>query len=416
MLLTPPDIAAWLISAAAILLILVRPRGISEWIWAVSGAAVLVALRLVSLPAAGAAAARGINVYLFLAGMMALSELARAEGVFDWLASGALRAAAGSKARLFWLVYGVGTVVTALLSNDATAVVLTPAVYAAIKRTNAKPLPFLYACAFVANAASFVLPISNPANLVVFANRLPRLAPWLAAFALPAAVAVVLTGALLFFCERRRLRGAFRSNGRDPQLAPPGRVALAAVLASAAVLVAAAALGKPIGIVSFALGTLATLAVALADPQAPRTVARHVTWSVIPLVAALFVIVQGLDASGALQLSRVFLLHASAAAPIAGNLLIGGVVALACNLLNNLPVGLIAGYTLGPASAAPHIASATLVAVDLSPNLSVTGSLATLLWLISLRRDGVEVTPWQFLRTGAVVLLPTLLLTMASVH
>ena len=71
---------------------------------------------------------------------------------------------------------------TIFLSNDATAVVLTPAVYAATRARGVEPLPYLFVCAFIANAASFVLPISNPANLVVFGDHMPPLVEWLAPF------------------------------------------------------------------------------------------------------------------------------------------------------------------------------------------------------------------------------------------
>ena len=118
---------------------------------------------------------KGLDVYLFLTGMMLFAELARQEGLFDWLASLAVSSAKGSPRRLFLLVYAVGTIVTVFLSNDATAVVLTPAVYAATRAAGAKPLPYLFICAYIANAASFVLPISNPANLVIFGARMPSL-------------------------------------------------------------------------------------------------------------------------------------------------------------------------------------------------------------------------------------------------
>ena len=72
---------------------------------------------------------------------------------------------------LFLLVYVTGVVITTFLSNDATAVVLTPAVYAAARTAKAEPLPLLFACALIANAASFVLPISNPANLVLYGGQ-----------------------------------------------------------------------------------------------------------------------------------------------------------------------------------------------------------------------------------------------------
>jgi len=51
----------------------------------------------------------------------------------------------GSCVRLFTLVYGVGTLVTIFMSNDATAVVLTPAILTAIRQSKVPPLPYLFA-------------------------------------------------------------------------------------------------------------------------------------------------------------------------------------------------------------------------------------------------------------------------------
>ena len=96
---------------------------------------------------------------------------------------------------------------TVLLSNDATAVVLTPAVYAATRAAKVEPLPYLFVCAFIANAASFVLPISNPANLVVFGKQMPPLSDWLRAFALPSLAAIVATYLALRLTQRRALDG-----------------------------------------------------------------------------------------------------------------------------------------------------------------------------------------------------------------
>ena len=97
--------------------------------------------------------------------------------------------------------------VTTVLSNDATAVVLTPAVYAMMKRAKGDPLPYLFACAFIANAASIVLPISNPANLVMFGNNLPPLLPWLRIFLLPASASILATYLTMRLLFRRTLQG-----------------------------------------------------------------------------------------------------------------------------------------------------------------------------------------------------------------
>src|SRR5580658_10998834 len=151
-------VAAWSIAAVATAGVIVRPFRWPEAIWAIAGAIALVTFGLLPWMDAISGVRKGLDVYLFLAGMMLIAEVARQEGLFDWLAALAVAHARGSPQRLFALVYAVGTVVTVLLSNDATAVVLTPAVYAATRAAGATPLPYLLICAFIANAASFVLP------------------------------------------------------------------------------------------------------------------------------------------------------------------------------------------------------------------------------------------------------------------
>src|SRR5947207_9821334 len=166
----------------------------------------LVALGLLPWTEAVGGILKWVDVYLFLVGMMLLAELARREGLLEWLAAHAVASARGSPLRLFTLVYAVGTVVTVFLSNDATAVVLTPAVYAAAKAAKAEPLPYLFICAFIANAASFVLPISNPANLVVFGSHMPPLLSWLAQFGVPSVISIGATYVALRLTQRRFLR------------------------------------------------------------------------------------------------------------------------------------------------------------------------------------------------------------------
>jgi arsenical pump membrane protein len=158
-----PQAIIWVVAAFATAGVIIRPFNWPEAVWAVTGAALLVLSGLLSPGDALIGIANGADVYLFLAGMMLLAEIARYEGLFDWLAAVAMTWAKGSASRLFLPIYSVGIAVTTFLSNDATAVVLTPAVAAAVKAAKAdRPLPYLLICAFVANAASFVLPISNP--------------------------------------------------------------------------------------------------------------------------------------------------------------------------------------------------------------------------------------------------------------
>jgi arsenical pump membrane protein len=412
---TPPaHLLLGLIVVVSILLMLIRPRNIPEVCWIGGGVFLLLAFRLVPLPLAGRAAAKGADVYLFLAGMMLLSELARDHGVFDWLSSVAVRSAKGSYSRLFLLVYAVGTVVTAVMSNDATAVVLTPAILVAVRKAKVEPLPYLFVCAFTANAASFVLPISNPANLVVFHNQMPPLGRWLLWFGVPSILSIVATFGVMRWIFRNQLRGAIEGPIENHLLNHHGKLALGGLAATALVLLAASALNWDLGLPTFVTAIAVTAAVSLTARRNPVPLVGEISWGTLVLVAGLFVMVDVVETIGALQLTQSGLAWAETFAPWAGALIVGFVVGFANNLVNNLPLGLIAGSTLQATHAQGLIASAVLIGVDLGPNLSITGSLATILWLIALRREKLDVSFWSFLKVGLVAMPGTLLLSLGG--
>jgi arsenical pump membrane protein len=402
----------WMIASATILLILGGPRKVPPAVWACGGAMLLVLLRQISPHEALAAVGRGTDVYLFLTGMMILAELARREGFFDWVAVHAVQAARGSPKRLFAIVYAVGTAVTIFLSNDATAVVLTPAVLAALKKARAKPLPYLLACALIANVASFVLPISNPANLVVYGSKMPALAVWFRLFALPSAVSIAATFFLLRIASGKNLEGALERDIESFPLTRGGRFAAYGIGGAAIVLTLASAFDFDLGLPTLIAAIFAAALVAMEDRQAPLGIVKHISWDVILLVAGLFVIVQGLDQAGVLAMSIAGLQKAAAQAPILGTWSAAFGVALLSNIANNLPVGLIAGNALKAATVPMAIRNAVLIGVDLGPNLSVSGSLATILWLIALRREGEDVSFWTFLRYGLLVMPAALALAV----
>ena len=409
------NLAIWLIAALSTAAVITRPGGLPEAVWATGGAVLLVILGLLPWHDALGAVGKGVDVYLFLTGMMLLSEIARREGLFDWVAAQAARRANGSAPRLFLLIYGVGTVVTAFLSNDAAAVVLTPAVMAATKAADVKdPLPYLFTCAFIANAASFILPISNPANLVLYASRTPPLPTWLAHFALPSLLAVATTYAVLRLTQRRSLAEPISTDIDQPELSTGGRIAAAGLALTAAVLLAASSFDIQLGLPTAISGALTAAAVLVAKRESPWPVVKEISWAVLPLVAGLFVLVEGLGHTGVLARLARFLHDAADHGQQATAWAAGTLIAFGSNLVNNLPAGLVAADAVTQAHPPQAVTDALLVGVDLGPNLSVTGSLATILWLTALRRDGQEVGFWQFLRIGALVMPPALLLALAG--
>ena len=399
--------ATWGICAAATGAVIARPFRLPEAIWAVAGAALLVVFGLMPVPAAVAAIGKGLDVYLFLIGMMLLSETAREQGLFDWVAATAAINAKGSSARLFLLVYATGIVTTTFLSNDATAVVLTPAVYAAARKAKAEPLPLLFACALIANAASFVLPISNPANLVLYGGKMPPLGQWFGSFALPSFAAIVVTYAALRWIERTSLAGSCESDVERTPLSAGGKAALAGIVATAGVLINMSAFNLSLGLPTCLAGLATTLGVCALAKRSPLALAGQVSWSVLALVAGLFVLVEALDRTGVIaQVAAA--LKAVAANPVQGAALSGTILAFASNLMNNLPAGLVASTAVAQVHPPRMIVDALLIGVDLGPNLSITGSLATILWLQAIRREGEDVGFWRFLKVGAVTMAPAL--------
>ena len=391
--------------------VIARPFRWPEATWAVGGALLLLVTGLIAPADAWGAVLKGSDVYLFLIGMMLLSEAAREQGVFDWLAHLAAARARGSAARLFTLVFLTGVVVTTFLSNDATAVVLTPAVYAVARQAEVKPLPLLFACALVANAASFVLPISNPANLVLYASELPRLGEWLGAFALPSVLALLATYVGLRWLFRASLGGA-TAQGEGAALEAGGRLALIGIGATATVLTAASAMGWDLGWPTFGAGLATAIAVQARVGETPLPLLRRVSWSVLLLVAGLFVMVEALAQTGLIHWLAMQLMQGAAVDPRATAAVAGGILAVGSNAINNLPAGLIAAQTIAAAHPPKLIVDALLIGVDLGPNLSITGSLATILWLIAIRREGQDVSFVQFLRVGVVTTIPALVLAI----
>jgi arsenical pump membrane protein len=403
-----------LIVGVSVALMLIRPRNIPEVYWISGGVLLLLVLRLVPLQLAGRAVVRAGDVCFFLIGMMLLSELAREHGVFEWLSAIAVRSARGSCVRLFALVYGVGTIVTIFLSNDATAVVLTPAILAAVRKAKVEPLPYLFVCAFIANAASFVLPISNPANLVVFHNDMPPLGRWLVSFGVPSVLSIVVTFVVLRWIFRTQLCASIEHDVEARPLRHDGKIVLGALAGVVIILLIASFFGKDLGLPT-CLAALAVIAIVSIKARSnPVPLFREISWTTLALVAGLFVLVDAMESIGAMRLTQRWLTGVEQLGVWTGTLVTGFAVGVANNLVNNLPLGLIAGSTVQAAHAKGLLANAVLIGVDLGPNLSITGSLATILWLIALRKEKLDVSFWSFLKVGVAAMPIALLASLAG--
>lgn len=370
------------------------------WVWPVAAALVIILLGYEPWRGAVGAVAHQWNVMLFILGLMGLSAAAQESGAFAWITDIVLAAAGGSRRRLFVLLFGLAALVTIVLSNDATAIVLTPIVYRAIAKQNGDADPFLFAGAFVANTASFGLPFSNPANVLVLPH--PHLATYVWHLGPPVLGALAINLSVFLFFFRRRLQGRY-ATVIPGHRTPRARLTLYAMCLVAPAYVIGLLLGWPIG--GIAIGGAAVCGIIAGVPFA--CLAQLVAWRIFGLLAGLFVLFDALLRAGFVvwamrSIDDVVRYGGFAVEAIA----VGGAAVLS-NVFNNLPVAVASSYLVQRAPA-EHLAYPLIAGIDVGPNLLATGSLATILWLTILRGYGVRINLLEYFALGAMVVPPTL--------
>jgi arsenical pump membrane protein len=392
-------LAASLLALALSLLVAVRrPFGLPEALFGLPLAAILVGTGIEPW-AAARSSARDIGPTLaFLALILVFGHLCAEAGVFDYLGAVAASMSRGRAPLLLGVVVAIAALVTATLTLDATVVLLTPVVLRGAGRLGVPTRPHSYACVELANAGSLLLPISNLTNLLAFSASGLSFGRFAGLMALPWLVASVLEwgGLRLFF--RTDLRGGGQSPRPWPQ---PPSYALAVVgltiagLAIASSLHLAAAWAALVGVIALAVPLL----------HNRRTSARQLIGSAslgfVGFVLALAVIVSAVSRHGVGSALTRIVPHGTSLPAL---LAIAFIAAAAANLVNNLPATLalipvVAGH--------PVAVLAVLIGVNIGPNATYVGSLATLLWR-RLLPAGEKVRFAEFHRYGLITVPPIL--------
>lgn len=382
-----------------------RPRGLSEAAVAVPAAAVLVASGVVP-PHAAVQRLREIGPTVgFLAAILVFGHLCAQAGVFDYLGSLAARASHGSTSRLLALVVYIAAAVTAVLTLDATVVLLTPVVLATTARLGVVARPHAYACTRLANSGSLLLPVSNLTNLLAFSASGLSFGRFAALMALPWLVAITAEwlGLRVFF--RRDLSRTGTPSTQEHLIVP--RFALTVLVATVAGFVITSALHVSPAWAAVA-GCAALLAprVARRDVHLPR-LAREASPGFCLFVLALAIIVDGVTRHGLASALHHLIPHGTSLPQL---MLLALVAALLANLVNNLPatlalVPLVAGN--------PAAVLTVLLGVNIGPNATYAGSLATLLWR-RLLPEGERPRARQFHAFGVLSVPPILLLSTVA--
>jgi arsenical pump membrane protein len=363
----------------SLLVAVIRPLGLSEAVIAVPGAVLVVLTGIVSWHAAlDRLEAIGPTVG-FLAAILVFGHLCAEAGVFDYLGTRAALASGGRPRRLLALVVVLAASVTAVLTLDATVVLLTPVVLTTVQRMRIANRPHAYACTHLANSGSLLLPVSNLTNLLAFAASGLSFGHFAALMVLPWVLACTIewVGLRTFFA--RDLPAEPVDNDADLPAAPRyalGVLALTVVgfvmTSSVDVNPAWAALG----------GCLLLLVPRLRHGGVSvRRLVGEASPGFCLFVLALAVIVEGVTKHGLGNVLR----HLMPDTTTVGALLLAAFLAAAvANLLNNLPATLA---LIPIVTGQPALVLAVLIGVNVGPNATYPGSLATLLWRRLLPAD-----------------------------
>jgi arsenical pump membrane protein len=393
--------------------IMVRPFRLDEAKIALAGAILLLIVGLISPLDAVRVLLSDWNIFFFFLGMMTLSALVDAAGFFEWLATQAARLAGNSPRRLLLNTFLLGSLISMILSNDATALILTPIVYVLITKLRLPVLPFLFACTFIADTASFLLPVSNPINIIVTSQFPLDLLTFLRLLFVPCLVVIAVNIAVFFLLYRRQLQGRFDSKRlSSPQETIPHKpyfrytCSILALVAIAYII--ATALQIPLSLVTLSGASLLFAGALFWKRSTMRDVSKHISWSIFGFIAGMFIVVQAFENTGLTDQFGKLLLHLSGGSSF-GSVIVGTAgAAIGTNLINNVPMAVVLTSALHSISHAPltvqhGFIAATIFGCDLGPNLTTVGSLATVLWLLILRQRGVDVSGLDYFKVGIVV-------------
>lgn len=386
---------------------MVRPRGWPEAVAAVPAAAIVIAIGAISVDQAAKQVAGLSGVVAFLGAVLVLAKLCDDEGLFEAAGAVIARTRRGSHG-LLRHVFLIAAGITAVLSLDATVVLLTPVVLVAVRRLRTPLRPYAYATAHLANGASLLLPVSNLTNLLAFHLANVSFTKFTLVMALP----WLITIATLYVIFRLFFAGDLRAEPDPEELGPAPRPPVFVLVVVGLTLVGFT-LSEPLGVAPAWVALAGAVVLAVRSLRRRHTtvpdILRSVQVSFLVFVLALGVVVQAVTLNGMDRVMSAVLPHGS---DLPALLAIAAVAAVLANIVNNLPATLVLLPLVAPSG--PVAILAVLIGVNIGPNLTYVGSLSNLLWRRVLRQHDVEAGVGEYTRLGLCTVPPALVLAVVA--
>jgi arsenical pump membrane protein len=399
-----------ILSVAALVAVLgfalLRPHGWPEAVVAVPAAALVIVAGAIDWHDAMAEVSRLAPVVGFLAAVLVLARLCDDEGLFH--ATGVLmaRATSGGQTRLLVSVFGISAAVTAILSLDATVVLLTPVVLATARTLAVPARPHAYATAHLSNSASLLLPVSNLTNLLAFGADGLTFLHFAALMTLPWLAAIAVEFVLLRLLFAKDLRVAPQEAPREPVDVP--LFALVVVGLTLAGFAVTSLLGLSPAWAALAGAVVLGVRGLVTGRSSVAKITAALDLPFLAFVLCLGVVVAAVMRNGLETAMQRVLPDGQGLLALLG---IAAVAAVLSNVVNNLPAVLVLLPLVTPVG--PAAVLAVLIGVNVGPNLTYVGSLANLLWRSVVRRD-MNPSFAEFSRIGLATTPPVLIASVLA--
>lgn len=409
-----------------LVLVIWQPRGLGIGWSATLGAALALITGVVKLDDIPLVWGIIWNATATFIAVIIISLLLDEAGFFQWAAQHVARLAKGKGRRLFAFTVLLGAAVSALFANDGAALILTPIVMSillALRFSPASTLAFVMAAGFIADTASLPLVVSNLVN-IVSADYFGLSYSAYASIMVPVnLVAVAATLAVLYGFYRRDIPYSYsqddlqepRQAVRDVMTFRAGWGVLILLLAGLFVL---EPMGIPISAIAAVCAVILLAVAARGRIISTRRVVREAPWQIVLFSLGMYLVVYGLKNAGLtdyLTLALNYLLDSNLWLVTLGT---GFLSAFLSSAMNNLPAVLIGALSIHASEASGVMREAMIYAnvigADLGPKITPIGSLATLLWLHVLQRKGIRITWGYYFKTGVILTLPILFITLSA--
>jgi len=409
-------------------LIIIQPKGLSIGWSAMIGASIALIIGVVSLQDVVTVTGIVWNATLTFVALVIISLVLDELGFFEWAALHMAHIANGSGLKMFVYIIILGALVSALFANDGAVLIITPIVLAMIRSldfTDKMVLPFVMASGFIADTASLPFVISNLTNIVSADYFGIGFIQYAIAMVIPNIFSILASLLVLYFYFQKSIPSSYNKKLLQTPIKAIKHIRFFhLVWFLIGILIVGYILSEIYSIpLSFITGTAAIILLLLGQyykVTEVQKVIKNAPWSVIFFSIGMYLIVYGLKNVGLTSVVSGIILYFVEKGLIVATIGTGFLAAFLSSVMNNLPTVMIDSIAIGEVQTdemtKQFLVYANIIGTNLGPKITPIGSLATLLWLHVLKKDGIHISWGYYFKVGFILTIPTLLITLISLY